>query len=405
MTLPRLSVSRRFRVFRVSSAPSFAFVNALLVPLNRSSLTVDICSRSRVSGPISRHSPRPFPIRPIAPTCIVHPEHQNPPAHPVSPTTPSSQTPPSSSPQPQQQSSKKPPFRIAITALALAAGLFTVTHWNFPWLTAVVDSVTTKARVLGSTRAAIVLACLNFTTVLFCFPANMGLMIAAGAILPPIYAFGALFLSKISAACVAFLLGRTLLRSRAERWLSEFPRLQNVLSRPEISSWTSVLLLRLSPFPGFVLNYFLSLTEVPFSHYIFGTVLGIAPSIANLVLIGDAAKGVGQQVASGAQFSAWLAPTLKLAMVASMILVMVQVTKFVATAFDEQSPPPQSSTKNAVNASLHSTSQSDSSPRNEFDLYDENEKRDSTPVPSQKGKHVVSEPVHCKHALHDSNPN
>lgn len=231
---------------------------------------------------------------------------------------------------------KRLPVRALLAVAAVGAVAYVIKSADLSSVSAAIDYVTSKARTLGPLRAAALLCCLNFTTVLFCFPANMGLMIAAGAILPAPYAFAALFLSKLLAACAAFLLGRTFLRSRAERWLGNYPRLQKVLARPEVTRWTFVVLLRLSPFPGFVLNYLLSLTAVPFGQYALGTVFGIAPSIANLVLIGDAAKGVGQTVAAGATLSAWLAPALKLAMVSSMFFVTLHVTKLVSAAFDEQ---------------------------------------------------------------------
>lgn len=228
------------------------------------------------------------------------------------------------------------PVRSLAAVAAVGAIVYTIQSGNLSSISAVLDYVTSKARTLGPLRAAGLLCCVNFMTVLFCFPANMGLMVAAGAILPAPFAFAALFFSKLLAACAAFMLGRTFLRSRAENWLENHPRLQKVLARPEVTRWTFVSLLRLSPFPGFVLNYLLSLTSVPFGQYVLGTVVGIAPSIANLVLIGNAAKGVGQTVAAGATLSAWLAPALKLAMVSSMFLVTLHVTKLISAALDEQ---------------------------------------------------------------------
>lgn len=230
----------------------------------------------------------------------------------------------------------KLPVCSLVAVAAVGAIVYTVKSGNLSSISAVLDYVTSKARTFGPLRAAGLLCCVNFMTVLFCFPANMGLMVAAGAILPAPFAFAALFLSKLLAACAAFMLGRTFLKSRAETWLENYPRLQKVLARPEVTRWTFVVLLRLSPFPGFVLNYLLSLTSVPFGQYVLGTIVGIAPSIANLVLIGNAARGVGQTVAAGAKLSAWLAPALKLAMISSMFLVTLHVTKLISAALDEQ---------------------------------------------------------------------
>lgn len=198
----------------------------------------------------------------------------------------------------------------------------------------------------------------------------MGLMIAAGAMLPALYAFSALFLSKLAAACAAFVLSRTLLRSRAQAALARYPRMARVLARSSLSSsngvasasldtnsttgWKFVALMRLSPFPGFVLNYLLSLTDVSFVNYLFGSVVGMAPPILNLVLIGNAARQVGAEVSGGSGISTssgaanatgssgtwsalaqWLPIALKLITIFSMIAITVHVSRAIASAFGE----------------------------------------------------------------------
>lgn len=112
--------------------------------------------------------------------------------------------------------------------------------------------------------------------------------------------------------------------------------------------------MRLSPFPGFVLNYLLSLTDVSFVNYLFGSVIGMAPPILNLVLIGNAARQVGAGVSAGSGISTstgganvngssgtwsalaqWLPIALKLVTIFSMIAVTVHVSRAIASAFSE----------------------------------------------------------------------
>ena len=154
----------------------------------------------------------------------------------------------------------------------------------------------------------------------------MGLMIAAGALLPTSFAFSALFLSKLLAACVAFVLARRVFFSFAQNWLDAHPKLRRVLRESgQEGGWRFVVLMRLSPFPGFMLNYLLSLTGVTFSQYAVGTLVGVFPSVLNLVLLGAAAREVGMEV--GGTGAGWPSLVLKVVCIASMVTAMVFVTR------------------------------------------------------------------------------
>lgn len=147
----------------------------------------------------------------------------------------------------------------------------------------------------------------------------MGLMIAAGAMLGALPAFIALFASKLCAASVAFLLARGVLYERAQVWLNQQKRLKKLLGEGG-GGWQFVLLMRLSPFPGFLLNYLLSLTGVSFIEYILATAVGIMPSIGNFVLVGSTAKQVVGGTAAGVGILGWLMRAL---CISSMVAVTV----------------------------------------------------------------------------------
>lgn len=161
-------------------------------------------------------------------------------------------------------------------------------------------------------------------------------MIGAGAMLGPLPAFLALFSSKLVAATVAFVLARGILYGRAIRWLERYPKLKKLLTDTgKEGGWKFVLLMRLGPFPGFLLNYLLSLTGVSFAEYIFGTIVGIAPSIGNLVLVGATAKDVGVGVSGGTVSGGWLGVALKTICMLSMVVVSVVITRRTRKAFAE----------------------------------------------------------------------
>lgn len=161
----------------------------------------------------------------------------------------------------------------------------------------------------------------------------MGLMISAGAALGARNAFFALYISKLAAAGVTFLLARGIFRMRVERKLGEYPKIARVLRRSAGGGWRMVFGLRLSPFPGFLLNYLLSVTGVGFWDYLGGTALGILPSIVNLVVIGAA----GREVAGGVvgESVSWVPVVMKGAMVVSSFAIMGYVSREVKKALED----------------------------------------------------------------------
>lgn len=203
-------------------------------------------------------------------------------------------------------------------------------------LAALPATVTSSLETLGPLRAGLLLFAVNFSTVLFCFPANMGLMIAAGALLPIVPAFLALYLSKLCAAMSAFALARGAIAAPLRRWFSRRGRLTNAVARTaQQAGWQMVILLRLSPFPGFLLNYLLPLAGVPWRAYLLGTIVGVAPSVLNLVLIGNAARQAGTAVVTTGS-AAWLGAAVRIACVAAMLTVMVIGTRTVQKTLEKE---------------------------------------------------------------------
>lgn len=92
----------------------------------------------------------------------------------------------------------------------------------------------------------------------------------------------------------------------------------------------------LSPFPGFLFIYLLSITGIYFRQYLLGRVAGIIPSIANLLFIGNEALDVGVVVLFGtvlARWAGWLPLFVKLLCVIYMVAVSVYVTSTMLDTF------------------------------------------------------------------------
>ncbi len=85
------------------------------------------------------------------------------------------------------------------------------------------------------------------------------------------------FIGAFLGAQAAFLLGRTLLRNWARKYLNSFPKLQSVGKAVSQEGLKLILLTRLSPaFPFSLLNLAYGLSEVSFRDYTLG-LIGILP--------------------------------------------------------------------------------------------------------------------------------
>lgn len=120
---------------------------------------------------------------------------------------------------------------------------------------------------------------------------------------------GTLLVSPVSvtAATVAFLLGRTVARGWIAERVSRDPRFASIDAAIEREGLKIVLLLRLSPvFPFNVLNYALGLTRVRLGHYVLGSFVGMLPGTFLYVYLGSlvttaASLGAATETAGTAQ--------------------------------------------------------------------------------------------------------
>lgn len=165
-----------------------------------------------------------------------------------------------------------------IAALCAAGALLPVRSWMF----AVIDWIR-GAQTLG----VVVYAMTYVTATVTLLPGSV-LTLGAGFAYGPW--LGTLIVSPVSvtAASLAFVLGRTLARGWVERRLENNPRLRAIDRAVGEQGLRTVILLRMSPLLPFnLLNYALSLTRVRFRDYVFGSFIGMLPWTFFYVYLGS----------------------------------------------------------------------------------------------------------------------
>lgn len=141
-----------------------------------------------------------------------------------------------------------------------------------------------------------------------------------------------------AAACLAFLLGRTLLRERVRKRIEQDPKLRAIDAAVGAHGFRLVFLLRLSPVVPFnLLNYALGATQVKFSTYAAASVLGMLPGTFLYVSIGAAATSAAQ-LEGGAHppgAALWIG-------IAATVAVVVLLTLIARRALKDALPAPES---------------------------------------------------------------
>jgi len=122
------------------------------------------------------------------------------------------------------------------------------------------------------------------------------LSLGAGAIFGFVKGSIIVLIGATLGASLAFLLARTVLRHRVEKFVASRPKIAAVDRAIGRDGVKLMLLCRLSGFPPFILvNYGFGLTGVTFSQYFFTTLFGIIPGALAFAYAGSA----GADVATG----------------------------------------------------------------------------------------------------------
>lgn len=167
---------------------------------------------------------------------------------------------------------------------------------------------------------------------------------AAGGLLGAPTAFLVMWTSKTFAAVISLILGRAIFSKDIDEdgngggllgKMNKNPTAKRILKVLEkvgngSDAWKLVLLLRLSPVPGCMLNYLSSLTKIPIFEYAWATALGTVPSVLNWVLIGAATREGAHALHSSTSGAAVFAnPTsiLRFGAIAVGFSLMIVVTR------------------------------------------------------------------------------
>lgn len=161
------------------------------------------------------------------------------------------------------------------------------------------------------------------------------LTLAAGFAYGPLW--GTLLISPVSvtAATLAFLLGRFVFRGWVSRRVEQDPRFRAIDKAVGENGFKIVLLLRLSPlFPFNLLNYALGVTGVPLGSYVLASFIGMLPGTFLYVYLGSLVTNASE-ITSGTARAGAAGQALYFAGLVATLAVTVIVTRVARKALRE----------------------------------------------------------------------
>jgi uncharacterized membrane protein YdjX (TVP38/TMEM64 family) len=178
---------------------------------------------------------------------------------------------------------------VAVAAVVVGIAVFRVQKY----LPVLLDFI----KELGIWGKIIFVAIYIIATV--CFIPGSVLTLGGGFLFGLYWGTFLVWLGATTGCILAFLLGRTALRSWIEKKVDQYPIFKAVDGAIAAQGWKIVLLVRLAPILPFnLLNYALALTKVSLLHYMFASATGMLPGTILYVYIGSLASSLSQ-VASG----------------------------------------------------------------------------------------------------------
>ena len=165
--------------------------------------------------------------------------------------------------------------------------------------------------------------------------------LAVGALFGVVAGTVVVSLASTATAAIAFLLARTLLRSRVEGLARKSAAFRAVDEAIADGGWRIVGLLRLSPVVPFnALNYLLGLTAVPFAPAVLVSWIAMLPATVLFVYFGaigrDVASGASRSPAEWALLGVGLAATLGV----TVLLTRMARARLATTAIEEPTSDP-----------------------------------------------------------------
>lgn len=135
------------------------------------------------------------------------------------------------------------------------------------------------------------------------------------------------------AAAIAFVIGRTFLRSFVEEKLEEYPEFAKIDKAIGKEGLKLMILLRLSPiFPFSLSNYLYGASSVGFWQYFIGTMIGFAPGTMAYVYSGE----IGKTLTSGSETQPWYLYAGGMVLVAGLLKLVADVATTTIQAMEEE---------------------------------------------------------------------
>ena len=210
---------------------------------------------------------------------------------------------------------KKLVLLIGFISLFFVLSFFLPYERMFLALTLFVEEHRSLARILY--LAAYILA------VVLIIPGSI-LTLLGGFLFGLVEGFVLVSLASVAGACLAFVIGRYFARQWVEERTQGFEAWARFDQAIGVRGFYVVLLTRLSPiFPFNLLNYFLGLTKIRFTHYLLASWIGMAPATLLYVYLGSIALSVADVIIGGGSDTLGQNALIVVGLIATLVLVVV----------------------------------------------------------------------------------
>lgn len=156
---------------------------------------------------------------------------------------------------------------------------------------------------------------------------------AIGGLVFGFAAIPAAVIGTTAGAAIAFLLARSILRTRFMRAMETRPRWRAILAAVDAEGWRLVFLFRISsPLPGGLINYLFGLTGIGLAPYVIATATGLLAPVTLFVSLGIIGRMAIDDInQSRGQVAALVAGVIVLALA---ILLVLRRVRAIAAASD-----------------------------------------------------------------------
>ncbi|GKY98323.1 hypothetical protein MPSEU_000789900 [Mayamaea pseudoterrestris] len=161
------------------------------------------------------------------------------------------------------------------------------------------------------------------------------LTLSAGYLFGLVQGTTVVLLAATCAACIAFFIGKTFLRTWVEQVLQQNPKFAKLDKAIGREGFKLLLLVRLSPlFPFALSNYLYGASSVDFASYFWGTLLGFAPGTIAYVYAGMVGKAL--TLSGGAGGEPWYVYAGGFGVLAVLLKLASDVASEIVQAIDDE---------------------------------------------------------------------